>query len=182
MAEIVASALIRRPIAIIYDYATTPANWPNWHPASFAVTGNAGRSLGLGEEVVEEFKAAGYRGRARWRVTRRKAPYLWTIEASPPEGGWARIEYALSAENGAVLFERELTYKMPNRWLALLDVCAIRRRMARESRLALQRLKDILEAAPAATPIVGSRPRLVLVANAAPAPAPIDEEFRQAAE
>lgn len=182
MAEIVASVLIRSPAEIIYNYVTTPANWPNWHPASLTVTGNATGSLGLGDEVIAEFKAGGYRARAQWRVTRRRAPYLWSIEASPPEGGWARIEYALSAENGAVLLERELTYKMPNRWLALLDHCVIRRRMARESRLGLRRLKDILEAAPPAPGAVVSRPRLVPLGNAASAAAPFVEEYSQAAE
>jgi hypothetical protein len=180
MAEIVASVLIRRPIEIIYDYVTTPANWPDWHPASLSVSGNTGRSLELGDEVVEEFKAAGYRGRARWRVIRRRAPYLWSIEALPPEGGFARIEYALSAENGGVLFERELTYKMPNRWLALLDRCAIRRRIAGESRLALGQLKHILEAAP--VPVLARRPRLTLVENTVAVALPVAEEFRQAAE
>ena len=182
MTEIVASVLIRRPIAFIYDYVTTPANWPLWHPASLAVAGAADRSLGLGEEVVEEFKAAGQRGRARWRVTRRRAPFLWTIEAAPPEGGWARIEYALSIENDAVLFERDLTYKMPSRRLALLDRCLLRRRMARESRLALAQLKDLLEAAPAAAFGAVARPRLTLVETARAAEPALVEEFRTAAE
>jgi hypothetical protein len=34
---------------------------------------------------------------------------------------------------------------MPNAWLALLDLLVLRRRMDRESRIALQRLKLVLE-------------------------------------
>jgi hypothetical protein len=58
------------------------------------------------------------------------------------------ISYLLSAEGGDTVFRRDLSYEMPNAWLALLDVLVVRRRMDRESRTALQRLKQVLEESP----------------------------------
>jgi uncharacterized protein YndB with AHSA1/START domain len=147
MTRITTTVRIRRPIGEVFDYVTTPANWPVWHPASISVGGSSDHPLRLGEEVIEEFVAGGRRGRATWRVTRRKAPHRWRIEASSPQGQ-AAISYQLSAEGGDTVFRRDLSYEMPNVWLALLDVLVLRRRMDRESRIALQRLKRVLEGSP----------------------------------
>jgi hypothetical protein len=62
--------------------------------------------------------------------------------------GQAVISYLLSAEGEDTVFRRDLSYEMPNEWLALLDVLVLRRRMDRESRIALQRLKSVLEGLP----------------------------------
>jgi Polyketide cyclase / dehydrase and lipid transport len=144
MTRITTSIRIRRPVGEVFDYVTTPANWPVWHPASISVSGSSDHPLRLGEEIVEEFVAGGRRGRATWRVTRRKAPHRWRIEASSPQGQ-AVISYLLSAEGIDTVFRRDLSYDMPKAWLALLDLLVLRRRMDRESRIALQRLKLVLE-------------------------------------
>jgi uncharacterized protein YndB with AHSA1/START domain len=162
MSRIITSIRIRRPIAEVFDYVTTPANWPVWHPASIAVSGSSDHPLRHGEEVTEEFVAGGRRGRATWRVTSREAPHYWRIEASSPQGQ-AAITYQLSAEGADTVFKRDLGYKMPNASLALLDILVLRRRMDRESRIALRRLKEVLEGSPhgegsdAAEPIIASR-------------------------
>jgi uncharacterized protein YndB with AHSA1/START domain len=159
MTRIITSIRIHRPIAEVFDYVTTPANWPVWHPASIAVSGSSDHPLWHGEEVTEEFVAGGRRGRATWRVTSREAPHYWRIEASSPQGQ-AAIVYQLSAEGADTVFKRDLGYKMPNAWLALLDILVLRRRMDRESRIALRRLKGVLEGSPhgegsdAAEPII----------------------------
>jgi hypothetical protein len=79
-------------------------------------------------------------------VTRRKAPQHWRIEASSPQQ--AAIAYQFSTEGADTVFTRDLSYQMPNAWLALLDVLVLRRRMDRESRIALQQLKGVLEGSP----------------------------------
>jgi uncharacterized protein YndB with AHSA1/START domain len=151
MTRIVTTIRIRRPIAAVFEYVTTPANWPRWHPASLSVSGNVSHSLLIGEAVTEEFRAAGRRGRVTWRVARREAPHAWVIETWA-EGGWATISYGLRTERGETVFTRELTYAMPNPWLALLDRLVLRRRMARESAIALQQLKAALESSPRTGP------------------------------
>jgi uncharacterized protein YndB with AHSA1/START domain len=152
MTRIVTTIRIDRPVEAVFDYVTTPANWPKWHPATVSVSGAAGHSLLPGEEVVEEFRSAGWPGRAIWRVTKREAPHLWQIETASQvikpaiEGGSATIVYRLAAEGGATRFERDFTYQMPNPWLALLDRLVIRRRIEWESSVALEAVKEILEA------------------------------------
>jgi uncharacterized protein YndB with AHSA1/START domain len=97
MARIVTAVIIRRPIGAVFDYVTTPANWPKWHPASRAVSGAVDRPLLAGEEVAEDFVVGGRAGRCVWRVTKREAPHLWTIAASAPQVQ-AEIGYRLSAQ------------------------------------------------------------------------------------
>jgi uncharacterized protein YndB with AHSA1/START domain len=146
MTRILESILINAPIERVYDYVATPANWPKWHPASRGVSPGADHPLDLGEQVTEEFETAGRRGRAVWTVREREPPHRWVIHGSGETGGDAAITYRLSAEQGGTCFERELTYRMPNLTLVLLDFLRIRRRMAAESAEALRRLKAVLEA------------------------------------
>lgn len=131
----------------MFDFVTTPANWPRWHPSSVRVTGDAGDPQTVGERCTEEFVVAGRRGSAEWVVLACERPRRWTIEARPPRGGWARIEYALVEEsNGGTLFTRTMTYGMPNLLLGVLDVLVLRRRIAGESATAVENLRRVLEA------------------------------------
>ena len=72
MTQILSTICIHRDIADVFDFLTTPKNWPEWHPASISVAGSTDHSLAIGEEVTEEFLAAGRRGSAVWRVTARR--------------------------------------------------------------------------------------------------------------
>jgi uncharacterized protein YndB with AHSA1/START domain len=47
MTQIVVAINIHRPIGAVFDYVTTPANWPAWHPASRAVSGSVARAAGM---------------------------------------------------------------------------------------------------------------------------------------
>src|SRR3984893_10955254 len=144
MTRIVVAINIHRPIGAVFDYITTPANWPAWHPASRAVSGSVDHSLLIGEQVAEEFVAGGRHGSCVWQVTRREVPYLWTITTSTPQVQ-AEITYRLSAQGETIIFERELTYVTSGLWFWVFDLLLMRRRMNRESRIALERLKERLE-------------------------------------
>jgi uncharacterized protein YndB with AHSA1/START domain len=146
MTRIHTAILITAPVERVFDYATTPANWPKWHPASKAVRGAVDHSLEPGERLVEEIATTGYRGSATWIVRERTAPRRWVIEGEGDGGGQAWLTYTLTPESGGTHFERELVYRMSNAWLALLDLLFIRRRMASDSEQALKRLKAVLEA------------------------------------
>ena len=143
MTRIVTTVRIRRPIDEVFAFATTPMNWPAWHPASISVEGGD-HPCRVGEEAVEEFVAAGRHGCATWRVTHRDAPHRWRIETETPEAR-AAVEYRLRADETDTLFERDLSYEVSGAWLAVLDALVLRRRMERESRQALQNLKAVLE-------------------------------------
>jgi hypothetical protein len=144
MTCVVSTIRIRRDIADVFDFLTTPKNWPEWHPASISVAGSTDHSLTIGEEVTEEFVAAGRRGHTVWRVTAREAPYLWRIESSASEAS-ASITYRLHMESGTTVFERDMQYRFGRAWLIVLNALFLRRRMERESREALLRVKQILE-------------------------------------
>ena len=136
---------INAPIKQVFDYVTTPGNWPEWHPSSLGVSGATDHSLEPGEEVTEEYRVAGRLGRVGWRVRERIAPRRWVIEGQAEGGGGGMITYTLTPHEDGTNFERELIYVLPNLLLALLDWLVLRRRVERESVEALGRLKDVLE-------------------------------------
>ena len=144
MPRIVTAVTIHCPIGTVFDYITTPANWPAWHPASRAVLGSADHSLLIGEQVTEEFVAGGRQGRCVWQVAQREAPHLWKITTVTPQIR-AEITYRLTPQDKSTVFERELTYVTSRLWLLILDFLLMRRRMNHESRIALERLKERLE-------------------------------------
>lgn len=137
---------IERPVEDVFVFVTTPAFWQQWHPSTLAVAGDTGHSLRVGEQVIEEFRAAGRRDRARWTVRECEPPHRWVIEGQGDGGGEARITYTLAASGQGTRFERELVYRMPNLFLRGLDGLLIRRRIAAESAEAVRRLKAVLEA------------------------------------
>jgi uncharacterized protein YndB with AHSA1/START domain len=145
MTRLCNSIQISRPIEQVFHFITTPANWPQWHPASVSVSGNAGHSLLPGEEVTEDISVAGRRGQVIWLVRERSAPRRWVIDGNGKDGGRATITYTLTPHPDGTNFERELVYTMPNILLAILDWAIIRSRMKADSIEALQRLKRLLE-------------------------------------
>jgi uncharacterized protein YndB with AHSA1/START domain len=147
MTRIVVSTIISCPIEDVFDYVTTPANWPHWHPASRAVSGPADHSLMVGEEVTEEFVAGGWEGSCVWRVTKRESPNLWAITTSTSQVR-ADITYRLTQEGEGTGFERELTYATSGLWFGILDFLLMRRRMNSESCTAIEQLKKQLEVPP----------------------------------
>ncbi|QIN81678.1 SRPBCC family protein [Rubrobacter tropicus] len=136
---------IEKPVQRVYDYVTTPGNWPAWHPSSLGVSGATDHSLGPGERVTEEFRVARRRGRVVWTVREREAPRRWVIDGRVEGGGSGTIVYALTPDANGTTFERDLVYAMPNRLMALLDRLVLRRRVEAESIEALRRLKGELE-------------------------------------
>jgi uncharacterized protein YndB with AHSA1/START domain len=151
MTRIVSAIDIGAPIERVFDYATTAANWPSWHPASRRVSGAIDHSARRGERITEEIETGGRRWRAAWTVREREPPHVWVIDGEAERGGSATLTYRLTAQDGVTRFERELIYRMPNLWLALLDRLIIRHRMAAQSGAALHRLKGILELSDAPT-------------------------------
>ncbi len=145
MTRVCNSVQIRKPIEQVFDFITTPGNWPQWHPASVSVGGNADHSLLPGEEVTENISVAGRRGLVTWLVRERSAPHRWVIDGTGKDDGRATITYTLTPHPDGATFERELVYTMPNALLAVLDWLIIRRRMKADSAEALRRLKRLLE-------------------------------------
>jgi uncharacterized protein YndB with AHSA1/START domain len=94
------------PAEQVFDYVTTPGNWPDWHPSSLGVSGATDHSLEPGEQVTEEFLVAGRRGRVVWTVREREAPRRWVIEGRVEAGGGGTITYTETPHAGGTTFER----------------------------------------------------------------------------
>ena len=138
--------VIARPPQEVFDYVTTPANWPRWHPSSLAVRGAIDHPLAQGESVVEDFLVAGRRGTVTWTVVAREAPVRWSIDGvNAGSRGGGTVTYALQPEGAGTRFTRVLTYHMPNLLAGILDHFGVRERVAAESAEAVARLKAVLE-------------------------------------
>lgn len=138
---------IEEPPEKVFEYVTTPGNWPEWHPSSLGVSGATDHSPEPGEQVMEEFLVAGRRGRVVWTVRERNAPRRWGIDGEVEGGGGATITYTLTPRAGGTTFERDLVYAMPNPLVALVDRLVLRRGVEVETAEALRRLKVALEVA-----------------------------------
>jgi uncharacterized protein YndB with AHSA1/START domain len=145
MTHVRTEARIEVPPGRLFEYVSTPGNWPVWHPSSLGVSGATDHSLEPGEEVTEEFRVAGRRGRVVWTVVERTPPRRWVIEGRVVGGGRGTISYTLTPEAGGTHFRRDFDYAMPNVLLSLLDRLVLRRRIATESAEALRRLREVLE-------------------------------------
>lgn len=140
---------IDRPRAEVYEFVTTPKNWPAWRASSIAVRGQTGYSLGVGQGVAEEFLMAGRFGLAHWTVTVRDQPFLWIIDAQV-EGSQAggQVRYLLTSVGGGTRFEREFVYRMPNLGSYLFASAVLHHQFVDEAQQALERLKEVLEQRP----------------------------------
>ena len=141
--------IINKATATVFDYVTTPGNWPQWHPASLNVSGSTDHSLEVGEQVTEDYHVAGRLGQVIWTVTQREAPRRWVIEGQiVGRSAGGTVAYTLTPADGGTRFEREFVYATPGLMFNLLNALLFRRRIAAESAVALRRLKGVLEEGP----------------------------------
>ena len=146
MTRIYTAIHIDQAVDKLYDFVTTPGNWPQWHPSSLGVEGDADHSLAVGEQVTEAFEVAGRRGEVIWTVIERAEPHRWVIDGriiGYNAGG--TITYTLQPDGNGTLFEREFVYPPPTLFFIILDQLFIRRRVQRESEEATHQLKALLE-------------------------------------
>ena len=87
MTRIRKSIRIQTPVEEVFEYVTTPGNWPAWHPSSLGVEGATDHSLEPGEQVTEGYRVAGRRGRVVWTVRERETPRRWVIAGRAENGG-----------------------------------------------------------------------------------------------
>jgi hypothetical protein len=149
--RIVTCVHIGRPPRDVFDYVSTPALWPTWHPATAAVREVPDRPLGCGETVVETSAFAGRRTDTRWTVVDCVPPSRWEIVTENPQGS-ARIVYQIDPAASGSMFQRTLMFRSarwPWRWL---DSTLLRAVLVRQSARALANLQAVLEARTAVVP------------------------------
>jgi hypothetical protein len=133
----------------LFDYVTTPALWHTWHPATVAVRGAPQRPLTVGEHAVELIAVGRRRDEAEWVVRECQPPHLWEI-ATETANGVGHIVYRVRETAGGCHFHRTLQFRS-KRWpWRALDSSVTRWLLVRQSARALENLKRLLEAPPAA--------------------------------
>jgi hypothetical protein len=146
--HILTAASIGRAPATLFDFVTTPVHWPAWHPSSLSVSGQTDHPLDIGEQVTEEFRVAGRRGRVVWTVTAREYPAKWSIDGVIDGRAAGTVTYTLTQEANGTRFQREFTYGAPSLWFAIANRLVLRSKIQSESDEAVARLKILLESLP----------------------------------
>lgn len=148
--RVVSVALMRRAPSTVFDFVTTPVHWPVWHPSSSSVHGEIDHSLEVGEQVIEEFRVAGRRGRVVWTVSVSTYPEKWSIDGVIDGRPAGTVTYVLTPQGNGTRFVREFTYRISSLWFALLDWIVLKTTIQSESDVAATRLKRMLENMPTA--------------------------------
>ncbi|MCE4058763.1 SRPBCC family protein [Pandoraea sputorum] len=156
--HVVTVVTLRAPPQAVYDYVTTPANWPKWHPASLAVQGMTDHPLTVGEEVAEEFRLAGRHGILHWKVVEAKPPFEWRIEGEVNRRPSGAVRYTLTPDGTGTRFKRDFMYRTPNLLFLILDPIFIGPRMRAESAQGAKQLEQMFEALAPGVPSPASVP------------------------
>ncbi len=143
--QIRSEADIARTPHEVFEYVTTPANWPRWHPSSIAVQGDSHHSLAVGETVVEEFRVAGRHGFATWRAVSHEPDRLWKIEGEIDGRIAGSVTYTLSPTSNGTHFLRNFEYPSPTILFAVANALVLRSRISDESNQAVTNLKTLLD-------------------------------------
>ena len=145
MSRIYSPIQIPLPPETVFDYVSTPGNWPQWHVSSLGVSGATDHSLEVGEQVTEEYIVAGRHGQAIWTVTERVFPRKWSITADVASGaGRGIVTYTCNPNEQGTFFEREFVYTMHRLLWKIIDRLILRRRIEAESMQSVQQLKQAL--------------------------------------
>ncbi|WP_390331350.1 SRPBCC family protein [Undibacterium arcticum] len=128
----------------VFDYASTPALWHTWHPATVEVRNVPDRPLTAGETMLELIAVAGRRDQAIWTVLACVPPQRWEITTDTCNG-MAHIIYTIMPTDSGCRFHRTLEYRSKRRPWRHLDATLTRWILKRQSSRALQNLKTVLE-------------------------------------
>src|SRR2546427_185831 len=95
---------IKRPPRRVFDYASTPALWRTWHPATVEVREVPNRPLIAGETMLEVIAMAGRRDQAIWTVLACVPPERWEI-TTDTSNGMAHIIYTIVPPHAGISLE-----------------------------------------------------------------------------
>ncbi len=151
---IVADIVIDAPAAVVFDFATTPANWPLFWPVTKRVSGDVQKSPPVGAKWTEHVEIAGWAGDFFWHTVSTAPPHTFEMHCWSEGTNWysrlagrsnGQIRYFMMTERGATYFLRVMHYTEPNWFMRLIDVLVLRRIMRNNIHAALAKLKTIME-------------------------------------
>jgi hypothetical protein len=142
--RIVNSVEIQGPDDRVFDEITTARYWPQWHPATLAVTGMIDHPMRLGDTIVEHVNIFGIPGNANWTVVMVNRPRSLRLSGKSGRFGRATIQYNFESRGNSVQFTRTLDYAFFG-LSGPLDWFWLRRIMVRQSTTAVKNLKSLVE-------------------------------------
>ncbi|MFN8472428.1 MAG: SRPBCC family protein [Anaerolineae bacterium] len=101
--------VIARPLAAVFDTATTAKYWPEWHPATLSVAGQIDRPARLGDVIIERVQLGPRAGEGAWTVVEDDHPHRLVLKTSVALGEMS-ITYTADATPDGTVFRRDLEY------------------------------------------------------------------------
>ncbi|MHC8314563.1 sterol desaturase/SRPBCC family protein [Pseudomonas sp. LB3P31] len=133
--------IVGNPIEVL-AYASTVTRWPEWHPSSLKVEGQAG-PLHAGSRFEEDIRAGGREGHLSWMVEEYLPGRRWSARAQDGKGLSLVVTYECAAEGDGTRFIRTLEYQFQGLGMRLANRLLLKRRIDRESAHSLQALRDM---------------------------------------
>lgn len=132
--------------AEVYDFVSRPARWQEWQQAStgvheLGVLDVSPDSLVAGRRFEGDVTAAGRSYHLTWLVEESRPGQYWRASAYMADGSTVKIFYEFKPVAGGTHFTRTLDYVFEPLSLRMLDWLFIRKKVKRESELALQNLR-----------------------------------------
>ncbi|WP_223513124.1 sterol desaturase/SRPBCC family protein [Pseudomonas sp. GL-B-19] len=136
-------AIAGSPIDVL-AYASTVTRWPEWHPSSLKVDGQAG-PLHAGSRFEEDIRAGGRDGHLSWEVNEYLPGRRWSAQARGDHGLSLVVTYECAAAGYGTQFIRTLEYQFAGVGMRIANQLLLKRRIERESAESMLALREMAQ-------------------------------------
>ncbi|HJZ72452.1 MAG TPA: SRPBCC family protein [Vicinamibacterales bacterium] len=156
MPEIVVDVVVRAPADVVFQFATTPRNWPKFWPVTLGVTGSVDQSPHIGARWTEKVRLWFWTGDFFWHAVATSPPRSFEMHCTTKGFGLlgrlagrttGQIRYELREHEGRTTLKRVLHYQEARLLGRLLDVLITRWFLTMVARRALANLATIFDRA-----------------------------------
>lgn len=126
----------------VFDLITTARFWPQWHPATMAVSGVTERPYLLGDHIIEQGRIGAGEFKVRWEVAEHVRPRRVVLQAGASP---AQITYSFNSRGNVTEFKRQLKYSIEELTSISPDPNEVNRLMRVQSEQAVTQLKALVE-------------------------------------
>ena len=127
----------------VFDLVTTAKYWPQWHPATVAVSGQIEHPMQMGDVIRERARIGGVEGEGDWKVVEHERPRRVVMRVPGTQVGDVQITYGFVTHGDEVEFTRSLEFDVSLLPENLRPV--VERQMETDSAAGLRRLKELVE-------------------------------------
>lgn len=136
-------AIAGSPIDVL-AYASTVTRWPEWHPSSLKIDGQAG-PLHAGSRFEEDIRAGGRDGHLSWEVNEYLPGRRWSAQARGDHGLSLVVTYECAAAGYGTQFIRTLEYQFAGVGMRIANQLLLKRRIERESAESMLALREMAQ-------------------------------------